>query len=293
MTAWGTVAQLREYLPQVPEFGAQVITVTGAPDAGAFTLVYEGTASAAIARAGTATQMQTALRAVSAIGTGGVNVKGRPGGPWIALFQNTLATDAGPLSLGTNSLTGGVAPSVTVAPATDTLLQNCLDRATDIIRETMRALLDDPAFDYAAYGSASTQVVYGKRSKYLALPAHQAGSVTLVEYQESLVNPTAYAPITDFWREVAGALERPYGWHHPDLEHYRVTAIWGYGPVPSAIEEITLEVAVNIWRTKDRGGFTDTIGAEGQGAIRAVTGLTNLQKQAVESIAAQLRPIAV
>lgn len=293
MTAWATVAQLREYLPQVPELGAQVITVTGAPAGGTFTLDYEGTASAAIARAGTATAVQTALRAITAIGNGGVNVKGRPGGPWRAEFQNTLATDAGPLSLGTNNLTGGVAPSVTIAPATDALLQSCLDRATDIVRNALRDLLDDPAFDFATYGSAATRVVYGKKSKYLALPAYQAGSVTLVEYQETVISPTAYSTVTDFWREEAGALERPYGWLASDLEHYRVTAVWGYGPIPDAAVQIVLEQAVNEWRSRDKGGFSDVVGVDGSGGIRAISGLNKLQMQVIQNIVAQWRPVAV
>ncbi len=290
--SYATVASLREYLPQVPELGQQLITVTGAPDAGTFTLLYEGTATAALARAATAPQGQTALRAVSAIGAAGVNVRGRPGGPWTASFQGTLATDAGPLSLGTNSLTGGTSPSVTIVPATDALLQSCLDRATDIVRNAMRAILADPTFDYAAYGAASTKIVRGYSGDYLALPPHQTGSVTLVEYQVG-TNPATYAALADQWIEEDGRLYRSVAWLASDWQRYRVTAVWGYGPVPDAIEELTIELAVNIWRSKDKGGFTEMVGVEGSGRLRQIAGLNKQQVMILENIATQLYQIAV
>src|SRR3712207_4408928 len=127
--SYATVAELREYLDQAAEYGQQRITVTGTPTGGTFTLVYEGAATAAIAYNATATTVQTALRAIAAIGSNGVKVTGRPGA-WLASFQGTLATDAGPLSLGTNSLTGGSSPSVTVAAANDARYQKILDRAS-------------------------------------------------------------------------------------------------------------------------------------------------------------------
>jgi hypothetical protein len=292
VAAFASVASLREYLPQVPELGQQLITVTGAPDGGTFTLLYEGIASAAIARAATATTVQTALRAVSGIGAAGVNVRGRPGSPWTATFQGTPATDAGPLSLGTNSLSGGTLPSVIIAPATDALLQNCLDRATDIVRNAMRALLGDPTFDYAAYGSPTTKIVQGYTGDYLSLPAHQAGSVTLVEYQSG-ANPVAYTTVPDQWLEEGGRLYRAYSWPQAYWQRYRVTAVWGYGPVPDAIEELTIELAVNIWRSRDKGGFSESVGVDGSGSIRAIAGLNKQQVMILENIRDQLYQVAV
>lgn len=292
--SYATVAELREYLPQVPELGQQVITVIGAPSGGTFMLDYEETASAAIARAATATAVQAALRGITAIGTSGVNVRGRPGGPWTALFQGTLATDAGPLSLGTNSLTGGTSPSVTVEPATDSLLQNALDRATDIIRNALRALLADPAFDYAAYGAASEKIVRGYTGKYLTPPVHQAGSVTLVEYQTG-TNPATYTTLSaDQWDEEAdGRLYRAAGWFGSDWQRYRITAVWGYGTVPDAIVQLTLELAVNIWRSKDKGGFTEIVGVEGSGGLRQIAGLNKQQVMILEDIRDQLWHVSV
>lgn len=290
--AYATIAQLRAYLPQVPELGQQVITVTGSPAGGTFTLTYEGTATAALNHNATATAVQTALRAIPAIGSSGVSVRGRPGGPWVATFQgaNNLAQDAGPLALGTNSLTGGSSPSVTTEPATDDLLQDCLDRATGIVRDALRALLGDDTFDYAAYGVTSTKILTSAPDYYFTIPPHQAGSVTLVEYQ-SASNPAAYATIPDQFLEESGRLYRASGW---GVARYRVTAIWGYGPTPpDSIEQLTLELAVNIWRSRDKGGFTELVGVEGSGGIRQVAGLNKQQQLVIGSIVNQLIQVGV
>jgi hypothetical protein len=96
-----------------PILGQQAITLQARPAAARTRLLYEGAATAAIAYNASATAVQTALRATVAIGDSGVNVRGRPGA-YTAAFQGTLATDAGPISLGTNSLSGGTLPSVTL-----------------------------------------------------------------------------------------------------------------------------------------------------------------------------------
>lgn len=295
--AYATVAQLREYLPQVPEYGQQKIAVSGSPTGGTFTLVYDGTATGALAYNATATTVQTALRAIAAIGSSGVAVKGRPGGPWVATFQGTLATDAAPLTLGTNLLTGGAAPSVAIEPATDDLLQNALDRATGIIRDALRSLLADPAFDYAAFGAASTRIVSAYDATYLSLPPHQAGSVSLVEYQSGS-NPATYTTLdaAQWDEEMGGQLYRSSGWwsgYGGGAGRYRVTAVWGYGATPPAsIEELTLELAVNLYRSRDTGGFVEVAG-EGNAAIRQVAGLTKLQQQVLIDMRNQLYQVSV
>jgi hypothetical protein len=292
MAAYSSVADLRSYLPQVPDLGQQSITVTGTPSGGTYTLVYEGAATAAIAYNASATAVQTALRAIVAIGDSGVNVRGRPGA-YTAAFQGTLATDAGPLSLGTNSLTGGTLPSVTLASAADALLQDCLDRATSTIRNAMRSLLADPTFDYTAYGAAATKIVIGTTNEYLTLPAYQLSSATLVEYQSGS-NPSSYTTLdANQWEAGAdGRLYRAGGWSNS--ARYRVTAVWGYGPTPpDAIEQLTLELAVNVWRSRDKGGFTEMVGVDGSGAIRQIAGLNAQQRMVLENMRDQLIVIGV
>jgi hypothetical protein len=292
MPSYASVADLRSYLPQVPDLGQQSIVVSGTPSGGTYTLLYEGAATAAIAYNAIATAVQTALRAIVAIGDSGVNVRGRPGA-YTAAFQGTLATDAGPLSLGTNSLTGGTLPSVTIASAADALLQDCLDRATSTIRNAMRSLLADPTFDYSAYGAASTKIVIGTANEYLTLPAYQLASATLVEYQSGS-NPSSYTALAaNQWEAGAdGRLYRAGGWSNS--ARYRVTAVWGYGPTPpDAIEQLALELAVNVWRSRDKGGFTEMVGVDGSGAVRQVAGLNAQQRMILENMRDQLIVIGV
>ena len=269
--SYATVAQLRQYLPQIPEYGQQTITGGG----GSFALTYEGATTASLAASATASTVQSALRGLAGIGTSGVKVSGPPGGPWVASFQGDLATSAALLT----------ASGATIATTTTSLLQACLDRATETVRGQLRALLADPTFDWAAWPSASTKIVAGVLGEHLYLPPHQAASVSLVEYM-STTNPAAYATIADQWLEEDGRLWRAAGWLP---QRYRVTAVWGYGPtVPAQAVEVVLELAVNIWRSRDKGGFSEVVGVEGGGAVRAVAGLTKQQQATLIALSQEL-----
>jgi hypothetical protein len=274
---YATVVQLRAYLPQVPEYGQQRIT----PTADTLTLAYDGVSTSSLARGAPATAVQAALRAIGAIGTSGVKVSGAPGGPWLASFQGDLAQNAALL----------IGAGASVEAATDALLLDCLGRATDTVRQALRRQLADPIFDYADWPQASTRIVVGCFGTYLRLPPHQAGSVALVEYQTTS-SPIAYATLPDAWVEEDGRLYRPGQWA-PNAR-YRVTAQWGYGPdVPAVVEQVTLELAVNIWRSRDKGGFTELVGAEGGGAVRVVAGLTKQQEMTIRNVADQLRVVVI
>lgn len=99
----------------------QTITETGTPTGGTFTLKYRGQETAAIAYNAAASAVASALQALSNIGSTGVTATGGalPGTPVVVTFAGPLAnTDVFMLQLGTNSLTGGTAPTVTVAQTT-------------------------------------------------------------------------------------------------------------------------------------------------------------------------------
>jgi hypothetical protein len=73
-----------------------------------------------------------------------------------------------------------------------------------------------------------------------------------------------------------------------------VTAVWGYGPTPpDAIEQLTLELAVNVWRSRDKGGFTEMVGVDGSGAVRQVAGLNAQQRMVLENMRDQLIVLGV
>lgn len=96
----------------------QTVTVSGTPTGGSFTLVYRGQETAAIAFNAAAGAVQTALRALSNIGAAGVTVTGGalPGAAVVVEFTGPLAnTDVYMLQVGSNDLTGGTSPDITVA----------------------------------------------------------------------------------------------------------------------------------------------------------------------------------
>lgn len=95
----------------------QTVTVTGSPSGGDFKLSYRGQQTAVIAFNAAGSAVQTALRALSNIGSTGVTVTGN--GPYAVTFAGPLAnTDVYMLQLTDNDLTGGTTPSVTIAQTT-------------------------------------------------------------------------------------------------------------------------------------------------------------------------------
>lgn len=98
----------------------QTITISGTPTGGTFTLTYRGQTTTALTHTSTNAQVQTALQALSTIGTGNVTVTGGPGPgtPYVATFASALAAQNVRMLTATSSLTGGTNPAVTVTETT-------------------------------------------------------------------------------------------------------------------------------------------------------------------------------
>lgn len=97
----------------------QTATVTGSPTGGNFTLSYNGQTTSNIAYNATAATVQTALQALSTIGTGNATVAGSAGGPYTITFAGALAnTSVGTITANGSGLTGGTSPGVTIAVVT-------------------------------------------------------------------------------------------------------------------------------------------------------------------------------
>jgi hypothetical protein len=99
----------------------QVLTVTGTPTGGTYTLTFNGQTTAAIPYNATAAQVRTALEALSTIGAGNVTTAGgpHPGSAVTVTFAGTLAnTNVAQLTANSAGLTGGTTPTVT--PTTTT-----------------------------------------------------------------------------------------------------------------------------------------------------------------------------
>lgn len=101
----------------------QTVTITGVPTGGTFTLSYLGQVTAPIAFGATASAVQSALQALSTIGSGNALVTGSGGGPYTVTFSGTLAQTYTSTLVGNGALlTGGTAPAVTVTVATPGVL---------------------------------------------------------------------------------------------------------------------------------------------------------------------------
>lgn len=97
----------------------QTVTITGTPTAGTFTLGFDGQTTGPIDFDATNTELDTILEALSNIAPGEVTVTGGPGPG--AAFTVTFASSLGDvpvMTLVTNSLTGGTAPTVTITTGT-------------------------------------------------------------------------------------------------------------------------------------------------------------------------------
>ncbi|MGZ3677032.1 MAG: P22 phage major capsid protein family protein [Ktedonobacterales bacterium] len=89
----------------------QTLTINGTPTGGTFTLTYAGQTTAAIAYNASAAAVESALWALSSIGTGFARVSGAAGGPYTVVLYV-----ASPVAFThTDSFTGGSSPALVVA----------------------------------------------------------------------------------------------------------------------------------------------------------------------------------
>ena len=172
---------------------------------------------------------------------------------------------------------------------TDARVDEIQARAYDIVNQYL-------GFTLAAYpGSATTQVVLGEGTSYLRLPPHEAASVTTVTdlYGTTI---TGWAEDDDGALFLASAYPGLNGglvWQWGKGHRFTVTAKWGYGPAPDSVVEVELEIAVNLWREKEKGSFSDVIGVEGGGAIAVgyQKALTNRQKMILDQVMRSFAPL--
>lgn len=95
----------------------QVVTITGVPTGGTFTLAIGGVIAAGIAFNAAAATVQTAIRALGTPWAGAV-VAGSAGGPYTVTLS-VLGGASAPITASGAGLTGGTAPTVVVAQSPD------------------------------------------------------------------------------------------------------------------------------------------------------------------------------
>jgi hypothetical protein len=163
------------------------------------------------------------------------------------------------------------------ASANDSLLDAILARAQSIVDGAL-------GFTYNGYAPAASQSIMSYGGNYLELSPYKLGSITSVT-----IGDTA---ITDYTVTNLGNLYRSgrwydYLWTDP-WGYVGVTAQWGYGDPPESINQLILELAVNVWRSRDKGLFTEVIGSEGAGSLRYIGGLNATQRMIIENVKKQI-----
>ncbi len=97
----------------------QLLSVSGTPTGGAFTLAFKGEPTVALAYDAAASAVQAALTALPTIGAGNVTVTGDAGGPYTVTFSAGMAEAGQPLlRVNSGGLTGGTSPSAAVSRVT-------------------------------------------------------------------------------------------------------------------------------------------------------------------------------
>lgn len=107
----------------------QTISITGSPAGGEFTLAFEGQPTYPLLYNSSAVDVQTALRALPAIGPGNVVCGGGalPGTPITCTFAGLLANGFQPqIAANSDGLTGGSSPTVHIAHITPGLPSNSI-----------------------------------------------------------------------------------------------------------------------------------------------------------------------
>lgn len=162
----------------------------------------------------------------------------------------------------------------------DAQLTTVLARATDIVNDAL-------GFEFAAWGAAATtRDVQAQGGCWLTPPAYKAGSIVGIEAVYGRGESQESAEAVSGW--LADEQARPYrvyrgaGWGRGAW--YRIEALWGYGAAPDAVVEVTIEVAVNIWRGRDAGNWQATVGADGQGAVSFNRALTWAQRSIIDGV---------
>lgn len=163
---------------------------------------------------------------------------------------------------------------------TDDQAQNILNRATAICDDASVGL----GFHFNDY-TPGQQTVISNHSLYLELPPYQPGSVTLITIDGNTIVDWVADPDGTIRRKIAsqwpiGQLDA-WGWRG---FWYVVTANWGYGPPPESVIEVCLELAVNIWRSRDAGRFSNVVGPADGGAVGYEGALTPLQRSILQGL---------
>lgn len=126
----------------------QLLTITGTPTGGTFTLTFSGQTTSAIAYNATAATVQAALVALSNVGAGNVVCSGGPlpgtGSSTVVVWFTGSLSNNTTLMTSTDSLTGGSSPASHIAAGSDSSTK-CIAFHKSAMMMAMRPFRDIPA----------------------------------------------------------------------------------------------------------------------------------------------------
>jgi hypothetical protein len=166
----------------------QVITLTGSPTGGTFTLTFGANTTSGLAFNASAGTIQTALQGLASIGAGNATVSGSAGGPWTVTFAGTLA-NANQAAMTANgaALTGGSTQTITVATPVASSGPNHWDTAQNWLPAGVPMDFDRVRFDFG-----TTDCLYGLDQTAITLTEIEIRS----DYTGSIglprLNPSGY-----------------------------------------------------------------------------------------------------
>lgn len=165
------------------------------------------------------------------------------------------------------------------------VLTAVLPRAITIVERAIGQMLAVEGLTFDATPADSEKYVT-QTDRYLYLPPMQ-GAITSVEYESSFNQWTLIDPVHYYVRD------RILYFDINTERDLRITAPWGYGDCPDDIAEVMIETAINIWRSKDKGGFAEMLGESGNSYLKTVASLTKAQQAVLQAYADQYRTICV
>jgi len=174
----------------------QNIALTGGPTGGTFTLTFGGQTTSALAYNATAAAVQSALQALSSIGSGNVAVMAAPSGTgWEVRFTGTLANSyEGTITGNGSSLTGGTSQVVAVATISAGGDAGSAAIVTDPLGEVTRTYTDAEGRTVRTVQDFTNGVVTGTSNATTGYTYNQVGVTSVTAYQSGGgVQVTAYA----------------------------------------------------------------------------------------------------
>lgn len=170
-------------------------------------------------------------------------------------------------------------------PEQEDNLSKVVGRARSIVEEALYPVVFTDDWPVAA----EEKLVVARFGPYLQLPPHRQGTVSLVTL--------GGVDLTGYWLEqesgVLYAQDASGNTGDWGDVPYAVTAVWGYGPPPEAVNEIVVELSVNIWRRRHEGLFVESTAFGGGTRTQYIGGLTDSQRAVLDKIVENRLPVGV